>query len=59
MQNYQDKISVRVCYHGLKPHKPWFDEDCTKLLDERKQTMVEYFGCEINGDNLNSVSYET
>jgi hypothetical protein len=24
-------------YHELKKHKPWFDEGCSKLLDQRKQ----------------------
>jgi hypothetical protein len=25
-------------YYELKKHKPWFDEGCSKLLDQRKQT---------------------
>jgi hypothetical protein len=24
-------------YYELKQHKPWFDERCSKLLDQRKQ----------------------
>jgi hypothetical protein len=33
------KISAKesLCYFELKKHKLWFDEGCSKLLDERKQ----------------------
>lgn len=51
--------SESLCYYGLQLHKPQLDEDCSKLIDESEQTKLEYFGCEINGDNLNSLSYET
>jgi len=29
------KGSVGLC--GLKQYKPWFDEECLRLLDQRKQ----------------------
>jgi hypothetical protein len=29
------------CYE-LKQHKPWFDEECLKLLDERKQAKLQW-----------------
>jgi hypothetical protein len=33
------KISAKESsgYYELKNHKPWFDEECSKLLDQRKQ----------------------
>jgi hypothetical protein len=33
------KISAKesLGYFELKKHKPWFDEGCSKLLDQRKQ----------------------
>jgi hypothetical protein len=33
------KISAKesLGYFELKMHKPWFDEGCSKLLDERKE----------------------
>jgi hypothetical protein len=33
------KISAKESqgYYELKKHKPWFDEGCSKLLDQRKQ----------------------
>jgi hypothetical protein len=28
-------------YHELKKHKPWFDEGCSELLDQRKQAKLQ------------------
>jgi hypothetical protein len=43
----------------LKKHKPWFDEECYKLLDQRKQAKLQWLQdpSEINGDNLNNVRH--
>jgi hypothetical protein len=47
-------------YYELKKHKPWFDEGCPKLLDQRKQAKLHWLQDpnEINGDNLNNVRSE-
>jgi len=29
-------------YYELKQHKPWFDDECSKLLDQRKQTQFQW-----------------
>jgi hypothetical protein len=44
----------------LKKHKPWFEEGCSKLLDQRKQAKLQWLQdpSEINGDNLNNVRCE-
>jgi uncharacterized protein YaaR (DUF327 family) len=44
----------------LKKHKPWFDQACSKLLDQRKQTKLQWLqdSSEINGDNLKIVRCE-
>jgi hypothetical protein len=56
------KISAKesLGYFELKKHKPWFDEGCSKLLDERKQAKLQWLQdpSEINGDNLNNVRRE-
>jgi hypothetical protein len=46
-------------YYELK-HKPWFDEGCPKLLDQRKQGKLHWLQepSEITGDNLNNVRCE-
>jgi hypothetical protein len=37
-----------------KKHKPWFDEGCSKLLDQRKQAKLQWLQdpSKINGDTL-------
>jgi helix-turn-helix protein len=36
------KIPAResLGYYEPKKHKPWFDEGCSKLLDQRKQAKL-------------------
>jgi hypothetical protein len=38
------KISAKesLCYFELKKHKPWVDEGCSKLLDQRKQAKLQW-----------------
>jgi hypothetical protein len=47
-------------YFEFKKHKPWFQEGCSKLLDQRKQAKLQWLqnSSEINGDNLNNVRCE-
>ena len=42
-------------YYELKKHKPWFDEGCSKLLEQRKQAKLQWLQdpSEIHRDNLN------
>jgi hypothetical protein len=44
----------------LRKHKPWFDERCSKLLDQRKQAKLQWLQdpSKVNGDNLNNVRRE-
>jgi hypothetical protein len=41
-------------------NKPWSDEGCSKLLDQRKQAELQWLqdSSEINGDTLNNVRRE-
>jgi hypothetical protein len=54
-----DKASLG--YYELKKNKPWFDEECSNLLDQRKQPKLQWLRnpSEIIGDTLNSVRCET
>jgi hypothetical protein len=56
------KISAKesLGYCELKNHKPWFDEGCSELVDQRKQAKLQWLQdpSEINGDNLNNVRHE-
>jgi hypothetical protein len=43
----------------LKNHKPWLDEGCSKLLDQRKQAKLWLQDpSEISGDNQKNVRRE-
>jgi hypothetical protein len=55
-------ISAKEClsYFKLKNHKPWFNEGCSKLVDERKQAKLLWLQdlSETNGDNLKIVRHK-
>jgi hypothetical protein len=38
----------------LKLHKQWFEDECSKLIDKRKQVKLQWLQTpsQINGDNL-------
>jgi hypothetical protein len=44
----------------LKKHKPWFDEACSKLVDQTKQAKLQWLQdpSEINGSNLKIIRRE-
>ena len=44
-----------------KQHKPWFDEKCSKFVDQRKYYKLEWLQdpSKINADNMNNVTCET
>jgi hypothetical protein len=49
------KESLRCC--ELKKQAPWFNEGCSKLLDQRKETTMQWLAHlgKTNGDNLNNI----
>ncbi|PNF14117.1 hypothetical protein B7P43_G01057, partial [Cryptotermes secundus] len=57
------KISAKesLGYYEPKKHKPWFDEGCSKLQDQRKQAKLQWLQdpSEINRDNVNNIRCET
>jgi hypothetical protein len=48
-------------YFELKLHKPWFDEECSKSLDETSQAKSQWLQnpCQTKGDKMNNVGRET
>jgi hypothetical protein len=50
--------SIGLC--ESKSHKPWFDEECLKLVDQRKQAKLQWVQdpSEVNKDNLSNVRSE-
>jgi hypothetical protein len=54
------RLDRSLDYYELKQRKPWFDEGCSELLDQRKQAKLQWLHdrSEINRDNLNNVRRE-
>jgi hypothetical protein len=46
-----------LVYFELKKNRPWFNEGCSKLLDQKEEAKLQWLQnpSEINGDNLNNV----
>jgi predicted restriction endonuclease len=57
------KISAKESLgdYELKKHKPWFDEGCSKLLDQRKVAKLKWLQepSDIIGDYLDNTRPET
>jgi hypothetical protein len=60
-ENIKITVKQSLDYYELKQHKPWFDERCSKLLDQKKQAKLQRLQDpnEINGDSLNNIRRET
>jgi hypothetical protein len=41
-ENINISAKESLGYYELKKHKPWFDEGCSKLLDQRKQAKLKW-----------------
>jgi hypothetical protein len=60
-ENIKISANESLVYCELKMHKPWFDEGCSKLLDQRKQANLQWLrdpaigSCEYGKEPLNSV----
>jgi hypothetical protein len=52
------KESIGLC--ESKSYKPWFDEECIKLVDRRKQAKLQWLQdpSVVNEDNLRNVRRE-
>jgi hypothetical protein len=54
------KISAKkvLNYYEFKKHKPWFDEGCSELLDQRKQAKLQWLQdpSDIIGDKIGRAS---
>jgi hypothetical protein len=60
-ENINISAKENVGYYELKQHKPWFNEGCSKLSDQRKQARLQWLQdpTQINGDNLNATRRES
>jgi hypothetical protein len=60
-ENIKTSAKDNLGYQKLKHNKPWFDDDCSKLIDQRKQAKLQLLQNpnQINGDNLKNLRSET
>jgi hypothetical protein len=60
LKEYKISAKESLGYCELKKHKQWFDEECSKLLDQRKQAKLQWLQdpSEINEDNQKIVRCE-
>jgi hypothetical protein len=56
-ENIKTSAKGSLVLHERKQHKPWFDEDCLGILDQRKQAKMQWIQDpnQSNVDNLNNV----
>jgi hypothetical protein len=56
-ENINISAKESLGYYELRKHKHWFNEGCSKLLDQRKEARLHWLQdpSEINGDNLSNV----
>jgi hypothetical protein len=64
LRNYYRDCNVSAAetidYYNLKQHKPWFDEECSKLLYQRMQAKLQWLQdpSQIIRDHLWNIRHE-
>jgi hypothetical protein len=60
-ENIKTSAKQNLGYQKLKNNKPWFDDECSKLIDQRKQAKLQWLQNpnQINSDNLQNLRRET
>jgi hypothetical protein len=60
-ENIKTSAKDNLGYHRLIHNKPWFDDECSKLIDQWKQAKLQWLQnpSQINGDNLKNLRHET
>jgi hypothetical protein len=59
-ENIKTSAKDSLGQHEMKQHKPWFDEECLGILDQRKQAETQWTQdpSQNNVDNLNKVRHD-
>jgi hypothetical protein len=59
-ENIRASVKEILGHYELQQHKPWFDDECSKLIDRRKQAKLQWLQNQnqVNGDNMDNVSCE-
>jgi hypothetical protein len=56
-ENIKSSAKESLGLHEMKQHKPWFDEECLGISDQRKQAKMQWIQdpSQNNVDNMNNV----
>jgi hypothetical protein len=59
-ENIKTSAKDNLGYHRLEHNKPWFNDECSKLIDQWKQAKLQWLQnpSQINGDNLQNLRHE-
>jgi hypothetical protein len=59
-ENIKTSAKESPGHYELQQHKPWFDDECSKLIDRRKQTKLQWLQnpSQVNGGNMDNVRSE-
>jgi hypothetical protein len=52
-RTYTISVKESLSHYELKKHKPWFEEEASELLDQRKKSQVDV----VTGFKLNEWRY--
>jgi hypothetical protein len=60
-ENIKTSAKENLGYHRIKFNKPWFDDECSKLIDQWKQAKLQWLQnpSRINGNNQQNLRHET
>jgi hypothetical protein len=60
-ENIKTSAKDNLGYYRLKNNKPWFDDECSKLIYQQKQAKLQWLQnpSQINRDNLQNLRHET
>jgi hypothetical protein len=59
-ENIKTSAKESLGHYELQQHKPWFDDEYSKLIDRRKHAKLHWLQnpSQVNGDNMDNVRRE-
>jgi hypothetical protein len=59
-ENTKTSANESLGHYELQQHKPWFDYECSKFIDRRKQAKLQWLQnpSQASGDNMDNVRRE-
>jgi hypothetical protein len=60
-ENIKNSAKDNGGYHRLKDNKSWFDDECSKLIDQRKQAKFQWlqYPSQVKGDDPQNLRRKT